>query len=186
MHKMNLPNKITMFRIFFIPLIVLFLINPSPLSNVVAALLFGLAAFTDWLDGHLARITDQVTDLGKLLDPIADKLLMVSAIIPLVALNRMPAWIAVIILAREFAVTGLRSIASTKGIVIPADTLGKYKVGAQIAGILLLILNWKIYFISFYFLGNVAMFIAMILAVVSGIVYFQEYWVSSEEVEKRK
>ncbi len=174
--RINLPNKITLFRIFVIPLIVLFLINPSPLSNLLAALVFSFAAITDWLDGHLARTTNQVTELGKLLDPIADKLLILSAMVPLVALHRLPAWIAVIILAREFAVSGLRSLAALKGVVIPADTLGKYKVGAEIAGILFLILNWNFLFVSFHVIGNIAMFIAMLLALVSGFLYFQRYW----------
>ncbi len=176
MKRINLPNKITLCRIFVIPLIVLFLINPSPLSNLLAAFVFSIAAITDWLDGHLARTTNQVTELGKLLDPIADKLLILSAMVPLVALHRLPAWIAVIILAREFAVSGLRSLAALKGIVIAADTLGKYKVGAEIAGILFLILNWELGFISFHFIGTITMFCAMLLAVASGFFYFQRYW----------
>jgi len=125
MLTLNLPNKITLFRIFMVPLLIVFLISPSKLSCILAAMVFALAAATDWLDGHLARVTNQVTILGKLLDPIADKLLVLSALVPLVELDRVAAWIVVVILGREFAVSGLRMIASSQGIHIAAGQLGK-------------------------------------------------------------
>lgn len=177
---MNLPNKITLMRIFLLPLIVVFLIRPSFLSSALAALLFGFAIFTDWLDGHLARSTNQVTNLGKLLDPIADKLLIISALIPLVALNRVPAWIAVVLIGREVVVTGLRAIKASQGIVIQASQLGKYKMLFQVIAIILLILNYKILFISFHFLGITALWIAMIISLVSGVDYFLKFLTSED------
>ncbi|MBF0275836.1 MAG: CDP-diacylglycerol--glycerol-3-phosphate 3-phosphatidyltransferase [Nitrospinae bacterium] len=177
------PNQITMARVYLLPLVVLLIFYPFSEYNIVAALVFGAAAATDWLDGYLARLKNQVTELGKLLDPIADKLLLVAALVPLVSLHRVPAWIAVIILSREFAVTGLRSVAAYKGKIIAADKLGKYKVGTQITGIILLILNWNLGFINFYILGNIVIFISMILAVISGYLYFKRYWDTIKESE---
>ncbi|MDH5639339.1 MAG: CDP-diacylglycerol--glycerol-3-phosphate 3-phosphatidyltransferase [Nitrospinota bacterium] len=173
MLTLNLPNKITLFRIFMVPLLIVFLISPSKLSCSLAALVFALAAATDWLDGHLARVTNQVTVLGKLLDPIADKLLVVSALVPLVELDRVSAWIVVLILGREFAVSGLRMIASSQGIHIAAGSLGKYKMAAEVVAIMALILN----FIPFFnFIGQTSILVAMILSVVSGIGYFAQFW----------
>jgi len=142
--NINLPNRITLFRIFVVPLIIVFLIKPSPLSSLLAALLFGLAAATDWLDGHLARTTGQVTTLGKLLDPIADKILILSALVPLVGLGRVPAWLATILIGREIAVGGVRSLAAADGLVIAAGKRGKYKTGFEIAAMEFLILNWDL------------------------------------------
>jgi CDP-diacylglycerol---glycerol-3-phosphate 3-phosphatidyltransferase len=178
---MNLPNKITLIRIFLLPLIVVFLITPSWLSSFLAVLIFAVAIFTDWLDGHLARRTDQVTTLGKLLDPIADKLLVISALIPLVALGRVPAWMAVILVGREIAITGLRSIKASKGIIIPASQLGKSKMTLQVTAIILLILNYKILFINFHFVGMLVLWIAMIVSIISGADYFVKF-ITSEDL----
>ncbi|MDH5509989.1 MAG: CDP-diacylglycerol--glycerol-3-phosphate 3-phosphatidyltransferase [Nitrospinota bacterium] len=173
MLTLNLPNKITLFRIFMVPLLIVFLISPSKLSCSLAALVFALAAGTDWLDGHLARVTNQVTVLGKLLDPIADKLLVLSALVPLVELDRVSAWIVVLILGREFAVSGLRMIASSQGIHIAAGQLGKYKMAAEVVAILALILN----FIPFFnVIGQTSILLAMALSVASGIGYFAQFW----------
>ena len=174
--KLNLPNKITLIRIFLLPLIVVLLISPSKLGSFFAVIIFGLASFTDWLDGHLARSTGQITTLGKLLDPIADKLLIVAALIPLVALGRAPAWIVVILICREFAVSGLRIIGMSQNLVIPASTTGKYKMIAQIVAIILLILNYRILFIDFFILGTIALWIALIFSVISGVDYFKKFW----------
>jgi CDP-diacylglycerol--glycerol-3-phosphate 3-phosphatidyltransferase len=173
MLTLNLPNKITLLRIFLVPLIIVFLISPSKLSCLAAALIFGLAAATDWLDGHLARVTNQVTTLGKLLDPIADKLLILSALVPLVGLGRVAAWIVVVILGREFAVSGLRMIASSQGIHIAAGQMGKYKMGAEIVAILFLILDFNV---VFHFIGQTSVIVAMVLSVASGVGYFAQFW----------
>lgn len=173
MIDINLPNKITLLRIFLIPLLLVFLISPSLWSCLLAAIVFGFAAATDWLDGHLARVTNQVTLLGKLLDPVADKLLVVAALVPLVELDRVSAWVVVVIVGREFAVSGLRMIASSQGIHIASGATGKYKMGTEITAILLLILDFNV---VFHFLGQVAIYAAMVMAIVSGVDYFVQFW----------
>src|SRR3989338_9080898 len=160
MHRLNLPNKITIIRIFLIPLFLVFLISSTKISPLFAASIFGVAAFTDWLDGYLARTTKQVTTLGKLLDPIADKILVTAALIPLVELDRISAWIAVVIIGREFAVSGLRTVAMSQGIVIAASGWGKY----------------KILFVNFLLLGTITIWVAMVMSLVSGIEYFIKFW----------
>jgi len=158
---LNLPNTLTLFRIFLVPLLVVVLLTPpwavakvqesvglegfaewlAAWREIVALVIFLVAAATDWLDGYLARSRNQITDLGKLLDPIADKLLTVSAFISLVELRLAPAWMVVIIVGREFAISGMRSVAATRGLVIPASNWGKYKTVSQIIAISLLILT---------------------------------------------
>ena len=170
---LNLPNKITLFRIFLVPLVILFLISPSFLSCFIAAIVFGLAAATDWLDGHLARVTSQVTVLGKLMDPVADKLLVIAALVPLVELDRVAAWIVVIIIGREFAVSGLRMIASAQGIHIAAGASGKYKMAAEIVAIEFLILDFNV---LFHYLGQISIWVAMVLSVISAADYFSQFW----------
>src|SRR4029453_2076328 len=128
-------------RIFLVPLLLVFLISPQGWYPLVAATIFLVAAFTDWLDGHLARSTNQITRLGQLLDPMADKLLGTAALVSLVGRQQVPAWAAVIILCRELALTGLRALAADRGIIIAADASGKYKMVCFIVGALCLILN---------------------------------------------
>ena len=173
MIELNLPNKITLFRIFLVPIIIVFLISPSLWSCFIAAVIFALAAASDWLDGHLARVTDQVTLLGKLLDPIADKLLVIAALVPLVELGRVSAWIVVVIVGREFAVSGLRMIASSQSIHISAGVTGKYKMVAEIVAILFLILDFNP---IFHYLGQIGIWVAMILSLVSAVDYFMQFW----------
>ncbi|PWT81227.1 MAG: CDP-diacylglycerol--glycerol-3-phosphate 3-phosphatidyltransferase, partial [Acidobacteria bacterium] len=142
---MNLPNSLTLLRIFIVPLLVVVLLTPFSESwfglprHILGVLMFLAAALTDFLDGHFARSRDQVTRLGQLLDPIADKLLISAALISLVENQLAPAWAVVIIIGREFAVTGLRSIAATEGVVIPASRMGKFKMVVQVATVALLI-----------------------------------------------
>ncbi len=173
MIDLNLPNKLTLLRIFLVPLLLVFLISPSMLSCFFAAVIFSLAAVTDWLDGHLARVTNQVTLLGKLLDPVADKLLVIAALVPLVELDRVAAWIVVVIIGREFAVSGLRMIASAQGIHISSGASGKYKMVAEIVAILFLILDFNI---VFHYIGQIGIIIAMILSVISAVDYFLQFW----------
>jgi CDP-diacylglycerol--glycerol-3-phosphate 3-phosphatidyltransferase len=146
------------------------------LSNwreIVAVLIFLTAAATDWLDGYLARARGQVTTLGTLLDPIADKLLTVSAFIALVELRVAPAWMIVVIVGREFAVSGMRSVAATHGLVIPASHWGKYKTVSQVVAITLLILTTTLEpWVRFVNLGKAALWIVMVLALVSMVHYF--------------
>src|SRR3972149_1918374 len=178
---MNLPNKITLLRIFLTPLVVFFLLYSPKLSmHIIAAVIFLLASVTDVIDGYIARNKNQVTTLGKLLDPIADKLLTSAALISLVALRRIPlwaAWVVVIIIGRDFCVSGLRAIAATNGFVISASNLAKYKTVIEVVGILLLILSGgKKNFFYFREFGLVIIFFAMIFAIISGIEYFKSFW----------
>jgi CDP-diacylglycerol--glycerol-3-phosphate 3-phosphatidyltransferase len=139
---MNLPNLLTLLRLALIPVLVALLaVGESPGLAVGAAAIFVSAAFTDWLDGYVARRRKEVTDLGKLLDPIADKLLILSALVMLVEAGRIPGWLVILILAREFAVTGLRAVAAAGGRVLAAERLGKLKMVAQTIAVLVLILE---------------------------------------------
>lgn len=142
---LNLPNILTLARIGAIPLIVLLLLFEGRVAGFWAALVFGAAAVTDWLDGWLARRWQVVTVLGKFLDPLADKLIVMAALIMLIPLGRVPAWAVFLILARELVVTGLRSIASSEGIVIAASELGKFKTIFQMVAISCLLLHYDYY-----------------------------------------
>jgi CDP-diacylglycerol--glycerol-3-phosphate 3-phosphatidyltransferase len=137
--RLNLPNTLTLLRILAVPVVVVALLSEIDDGDVIAAIVFALAAATDGLDGYIARRKGEITTFGKLMDPLADKLLVVAALVSLVALDRLQAWIAMVIIARELAVTGLRSIAAEQGVVIAASWLGKVKTALQIAAILALI-----------------------------------------------
>lgn len=138
---LNLPNSLTLLRILLIPVFVWFFSESSPDRALAAGLVFACAAFTDFLDGYLARKSGQITNLGKLLDPVADKLLVASGLILLVQFQRVAVWLAIVMIARELIVTGARVVAAKEGFVVPADSLGKFKVIGQIGGILCLILQ---------------------------------------------
>jgi CDP-diacylglycerol--glycerol-3-phosphate 3-phosphatidyltransferase len=136
---LNLPNALTMLRILAVPVVVVALLDETPNGDTLAAIVFALAAFTDGLDGYLARSRDAITTFGKLVDPLADKLLITAALVSLVSLGRCPAWVAMVIIAREFAVTTLRAVAAERGVVIQASWLGKVKTALQIAAVFALI-----------------------------------------------
>lgn len=138
---MNLANKLTLVRIIMVPVFMIFLLNKIPYGEYIAAAIFILAALTDSLDGYIARKKNQITQLGKLMDPLADKLLIAAALISLVQMGRLSAWIATVIIAREFTITGLRSIAAAEGKVIAASIWGKLKTISQIIAIVAIILN---------------------------------------------
>lgn len=164
----NIPTIITFSRILIIiPFILVASGNPF-----LGAVLFAVASLTDLLDGYLARRSQQVTKFGIILDPIADKLLVISALIVLVDMGLIPAWIAIVIIAREFIITGLRVVALSRDIVIPAEMGGKIKVTAQIAAILVLLLDHTLISLDLYVPGITLLWIAMILGVISGIQYF--------------
>lgn len=181
---MNLPNKITMARIILIPVIILFLSVRFDFGHVefgrfvltvneiIAALLFIIAASTDGVDGYIARKRQLVTNLGKLLDPLADKLLIAAALISLVEMQRLGAWIAIIIIGREFAVTGLRLIAVEKGHVIAASKLAKWKTGTQIVALVALMLNNFPFALLHIPFAQTAIGAAVVLTVWSGLDYF--------------
>jgi len=193
--RLNLPNSLTLLRIFPVPLLVVVLLTPpwatvwvrtsveqaesiawvgslvewlGTWREVVAVVIFLVAAATDWLDGYLARTRGQVTTLGKLLDPIADKLLTSSAFISLVELRLAPAWMIVVIVGREFVVSGMRSIAASRGWVMAASRWGKYKTASQVVAIVLLILTHRLAGLFPYGnLGVLALWVVLVLALVS-------------------
>ena len=171
----NLPNLLTSIRILLIPVFIFFFWEATPKTSVIAAIVFLLASLTDLLDGYLARRWKQITNLGKVMDPIADKLLILSALILLVEFHRIPAWIAIVLIGRDIAVTGLRAMASSEGIIIPADRAGKYKLAIQVTAIILLILGYEIYSIKFMVLGNILLDISVLFAVFSAIQYIIKY-----------
>ncbi len=174
----NIPNLLSLSRILSVPVFVLLMLEPNPVRALSAGIVFSLASATDWLDGYLARKWGQVTKVGKLLDPIADKILIMSALVILVEIRPdvVRSWIAIVIIGREFAVTGLRAIASSEGIIIPAENVGKYKVGAQITAVLSLLLDYYLTREWLRDLGAVALWLAMILSVYSAVQYFRTYW----------
>lgn len=166
----NLPNSLTLLRIFLVPFLVVVLLTKFDGREYVGLAIFMIAAITDLLDGYFARKYKQVTRLGILLDPIADKLLISSALISLVELGLAPAWMIVIIIGREFAVSGLRTIASQQGVTIAASPLGKGKTVTQVIAVALLILGYELG--EFMWLGKSALWVVMIFALGSGIDYF--------------
>src|SRR5438067_3910855 len=167
----NLPNSLTLFRIFLVPFLVVVLLTKY--SNRVGLAIFLVAAITDYFDGYFARRMKKITRLGTLLDPIADKLLMSAAFISLVELGLARAWMVVIIIGREFAVSGLRAIAAQQGVTIAASPLGKTKLISQVVAIALLILGYQLG--EFLFVGTVALWIVMLFALASGVDYFIKF-----------
>jgi CDP-diacylglycerol--glycerol-3-phosphate 3-phosphatidyltransferase len=167
MFPLNLPNVLTMLRILAVPVIVVALLGETPNGDALAAGVFALAALTDGLDGYFARSRDAVTTFGKLMDPLADKLLIVAALVSLVSLDRLAAWVAMVIIARELAVTGLRAVAAERGVVIAASPLGKVKTILQVAAVIALIAAdpspvWV----------DVLVYVAVAMTVISGVDYF--------------
>ena len=178
---MNLPNALTLGRIFLVPLLVVVLLTKFEGSvilgvkkELIGAAIFGLASLTDWLDGYLARRRKQVTALGQLMDPLADKLLITAALVSLVQMNLAPAWIVAVVLGREFAITVLRSLAHSRGVSIPASPLGKFKMVSQVVAILLLILASEDVPL-FLTLGRIALWIAAVTAVASAVDYYRRF-----------
>ncbi|MDG5467248.1 CDP-diacylglycerol--glycerol-3-phosphate 3-phosphatidyltransferase [Deltaproteobacteria bacterium IMCC39524] len=183
---LNLPNLLTLARVAAVPVLVILLLSDSRFSSMWAAAIFGLAAVTDFIDGWLARKWGVVTVLGKFLDPLADKLIVMAALIMLIPLDRVPAWAVFVILAREMIVTGLRSIASSEGIVIDASDLGKYKTIYQMIAIPGLMLHydyywffgleWGVFHVNMHNFGIFFFAIAFVLTLWSGIDYLQKFF----------
>jgi CDP-diacylglycerol--glycerol-3-phosphate 3-phosphatidyltransferase len=171
----NLPNTLTLFRIFLVPFLVVVLLTKFEGREFVGLAIFLVAAITDFFDGWLARRRNQMTRMGALLDPIADKLLMSAAFISLVEMDprHVPAWMVVIIIGREFAVSGLRSIAAQQGVTIAASPLGKGKMVSQVIAISLLILGYELG--TFRVIGTVALWAVMLFALASGVDYFVKF-----------
>ena len=181
---MNLPNKLTISRIFLIPLFLIFMLAPLnlgamtitsvtiPVTHVIGGVIFIIASTTDWIDGYIARKYNLVTNLGRFLDPLADKLLVSAALIALVQLQYVPAWMVIVIISREFAVTGLRLVAAGEGVVLAASQLGKIKTTAQIIAIAAFLLH-NIPFEALHFpLAQIAIWVAVFFTILSGVDYF--------------
>ena len=170
----NLPNIITFFRIFLIPVLVLLLTDPSPTASLLAGLTFFLASLSDFFDGYLARRWGISTTLGKLLDPLADKLIVAAALIMLAGMDRtpsLPAWMAVVIIGRDIAVTGLRAVALGQGVVVAADELGKYKMIFQMFALHGLLLHYHFLGVDFHLGGMYFLWISLVIALWSGVDY---------------
>ena len=174
---MTTANKVTIARMVLIPIFLIVLMSNIPYADIIAMVVFAIAALTDGIDGHIARKYNQITDFGKFLDPLADKLLIATALICFVELGRMPAWMAVIIIAREFIVTGLRSIAASKGVILAAIMTGKIKTCIQIAASLC---AFVFYAEPFVFGGKsvawYAMLISTLFTIYSGYEYLKNNW----------
>jgi CDP-diacylglycerol--glycerol-3-phosphate 3-phosphatidyltransferase len=169
------PNTLTLFRIAAVPIIVILMLYPNRLSTWIAAILFSLAAITDYFDGYIARKFGLVSNLGKVMDPVADKLLVSSAFIMLTALGWVPAWMVCIIIGREIAVTGLRNIIAEKGEDVSASSLGKYKTGFQIAAIIPLLIHYPFFGLDVQAVGWFFLWGALAFTLWSGADYFIKF-----------
>jgi CDP-diacylglycerol--glycerol-3-phosphate 3-phosphatidyltransferase len=167
MLPLNLPNVLTLLRVLAVPVIVVALLDETPNGDALAAGVFALAALTDGLDGYIARRRRDVTTFGKLMDPLADKVLIIAALVSLVSLGRLAAWVAMVIIARELAVTGLRTVAAEQGVVIAASWLGKVKTALQVAAVFALII-WNPAPLAV----DVLVYVAVAATVISGADYF--------------
>jgi CDP-diacylglycerol--glycerol-3-phosphate 3-phosphatidyltransferase len=190
----NIPNLLTLFRIVLIPIIALFIFYGDPLSGLIAVLLFWVASVTDWFDGYLARKRNLVSLTGKFLDPLADKLLVMAMLLMLLPLGRISPWLVMIILAREFSVMGLRSIAAGEGYIIAAGQGGKFKTAFQMTGLLGLIIHYEYvvdYFfiefrLNFHLIGLWLLIISVIFSIQSAYEYFKGFMEAIEKVQTQE
>ncbi len=182
--RFNLPTVLTLSRIIVIPVF----LYVTPINNLLGLVIFSIAALTDTFDGYLARRSGQITTFGIIMDPIADKILVISALILLVDMGRASMWAAAIIIVREFMVTGLRVVALSKDIVIAAELGGKLKTTTQMAAIIMLILGWRsvLGFIDLYDVGTAFLWVSIVLSIVSGVQYIISFWnqVTGPETQK--
>ncbi|MGH7946844.1 MAG: CDP-diacylglycerol--glycerol-3-phosphate 3-phosphatidyltransferase [Opitutaceae bacterium] len=190
---MNLPNALTLLRIFFVPLLVVVLLTREPNLELFGVpmnyaiwgvLILLAAAATDWADGYFARRRGEVTTLGILLDPIADKLLISAAFISLVEMDLVPAWMVVVIIGREFTVLGLRNIASAEGFTISASALGKTKMALQVLAVAVMILGAK--HPAFRWWGQIFLWLVVVSAIMSAVQYFLKFWSQVDERVKQR
>ncbi len=172
----HLPNALTVSRILLIPVFVICFLEPTSYRSLAAAAVFALAALTDAVDGYVARRWGQVTRLGQILDPIADKLLVLTGLFLLVDFDRVEAWVAIVLAGREFTVTGLRSVAAREGIELLPETTGKVKMAAQVVAILLLILDESVPLSwNFHYWGTAILFVSLALSLISAAQYIRQF-----------
>ena len=174
----NLPNTLTFLRILLVPVYIGLFSTPTVERSILAAAVFGLAALTDLLDGYIARQRAQVTKIGRLIDPLADKFLVISGLVLLVQFQRVEAWLAIALIIRDLAVTGIRAVAASRGLIIAAGTLGKYKVVLQIIGIILLTLEGAVSIsgLNVHLVGTTTLYVALAFSLVSAGQYIYEAW----------
>jgi len=179
----NLPNMLTLGRIFLIPLFVWFTYEANPLDSLWAAVTFTVAAVTDVVDGILARRWNLVTVVGKFMDPLADKLIVMAALVMMVRLGRIAAWVAIVLLARELIISGLRTIAASEGLVIAAGQEGKWKTSLQLTGLICLCIHythplslpWATYPVDYNAVGKVLIYVSMVMSIWSAVGYFRAF-----------
>ncbi len=172
----NLPNTITLIRIAAVPFLFILLASPGEFWSLVLAIIFVAAAITDLVDGYIARKYQLVTTMGKFLDPIADKLIVNTAMILMIPLGRIPAWIVAITIMRDLVVDGVRSIASSEGLFIQASRLGKKKTLAQIIAVTALLIHYPIFGVDAHLVGTIILYIAFVLTIYSGANYFIKFY----------
>jgi len=172
----NLPNIITLIRISVVPFLFILLTEPGEFWSLLLAILFALASITDMLDGYLARKYNMITTMGKFLDPLADKLIVNTAMILMIPIGRIPAWIVAVTIIRDLVVDGIRSIASSEGLYIQASTLGKQKTIAQLFAVTALMVWYPIFGINSYLVGIVLLYIGLVLTIYSGIDYLVKFY----------
>lgn len=173
---LNIPNYLTFLRIVSIPFVLIPLQSENPNSSLLAAVIFTSAFVTDWLDGFVARKKNLITKFGKILDPLADKLLIGCSLIMLIGMDRIEAWIGVLIIGREIAVTWLRAMLAAKGHILSSSWWGKYKTFFQALALIPLMIHYPYYSIDFHFWGVLILWIALLLTVWSGLLYFIQYY----------
>jgi CDP-diacylglycerol--glycerol-3-phosphate 3-phosphatidyltransferase len=173
---LNVPNTITMLRVTVIPVLFFLLLSPGETGSLVIASLFVIAAITDFLDGYVARKYEIVTVMGKYLDPIADKLIINAAMILMIPIGRIPAWIVTVIIIRDFVVDGIRTIASSEGSVIQASMLGKQKTICQVFAVSALMIHYPFLGVDAHVVGTVILYLALVLSVWSGMEYFMKFY----------
>ncbi len=181
--ELNIANQLTIVRVVAIPIYLLVLYINKDWSNVAATIIFIFAGISDFLDGYIARKYNMVTDLGKILDPIADKILVAAALIALIDLDRLYWWIAVIMLARDFSMEALRNLAASKGVIIAAGIWGKLKTGFQMVAIGMLSFKNVWLGINWFLLGEILMYIALVLSIYSAFIYYRDYFKNENKGE---
>jgi len=173
---LNLPNCLTMSRIAAVPVLILLLLSDSVVTSWIAFIVYLAAVLTDLVDGFLARRWQTVTDLGKFLDPVADKLLNTAALIMLIPLGRVPAWMVFLFIARDFAINGLRAVASAEGVVIDASILGKRKTFIQGWAVSLLLIHYPVWFLDIHLYGMILLWMTLVLTYWSAASYFYKFY----------
>ena len=188
----NLPNLITLARIAVIPVVLVFIDDSDPVRSLIACMIFLVASVSDALDGYLARSRQMITVVGKFLDPLADKLLVMAVLVYMVRIGRVPDWIAVLLIGREIAITGLRGIAVSEGLIIAASRFGKNKTVFQLIGISFLIMHFPYpllgtgFVIDFHSVGLTVIYVSLVFSIFSAIQYFQFFLEAAEDRERRE